>query len=102
MTLEQLCILANAGFTKDDINTIISQTVPPQTVPPQTVPPQTAQPQTVQSQALDVLQYLNRSLDRFEVPPERTASQVLEERYIEQTSGQTYADWLKSMKGDVK
>lgn len=76
-----------------------------------TVPvPQAQQIQAMQvsptSQAVthqDVLSYIqamNAKSASLTLPNQRTTDDILAERYVENTTSQSYADWLNSMKGD--
>ena len=89
MRLEDIVILAKAGYTADQINAFSQpqtmpvqtvQTVQPQTMPVQTV--QTVQPQT-QNHALTMqdvaayMQTINRNNVSFDVPPSKTSDEAL-------------------------
>ena len=89
MTYQDIINLVAAGFTKNDIASMVQPQVQPQQVQPQQVQPQvqpqvqTQQPTQTEADMLAIIQRINATQAGFDIPPARTSSDILSDHLME-------------------
>ena len=75
MTYQDIINLVAAGFTKNDIASMVQPQVQPQV--------QTQQPTQTEADMLAIIQRINATQAGFDIPPARTSSDILSDHLME-------------------
>ena len=95
MTYQDIINLVAAGFTKNDIASMVQpQQVQAQQVQPQQVQPQQVQPQQVQPQQVQAQQVQPQQVQPQQVQPQQVQPQQVQAQQVQPQPTQTEADML--------